>query len=51
MFAKPMRERKYVTMLEPFQMKYGKTLAAGLSLASLTIDLVWVPATLTGLGM
>uniref|UniRef100_A0A4W6BZN4 Solute carrier family 5 member 7 n=1 Tax=Lates calcarifer TaxID=8187 RepID=A0A4W6BZN4_LATCA len=31
-FAKPMRERKYVTMLDPFHFKYGKVLTAVLSL-------------------
>ncbi|XP_041804060.1 high-affinity choline transporter 1-like [Chelmon rostratus] len=49
-FAKPMRERNCVTMLDPFHVKYGKVLTAGLSLVSLIIDVVWVPTTLIGLG-
>ncbi len=49
-FAKPMRERQYVTMLDPFDTKYGKELTVGLSLASLVIDVVLVPSTLIGLG-
>uniref|UniRef100_A0A671X6F8 High-affinity choline transporter 1-like n=1 Tax=Sparus aurata TaxID=8175 RepID=A0A671X6F8_SPAAU len=49
-FAKPMREANYVTMLDPFHIKYGKVLAAGLSLASIILDVIWVPATLIGLG-
>lgn len=49
-FVKPMRERHFVTMLDPFHIKYGKALAAALSLVSVVIDLVWFPATLIGLG-
>uniref|UniRef100_UPI0037E9273E high-affinity choline transporter 1-like n=1 Tax=Semicossyphus pulcher TaxID=241346 RepID=UPI0037E9273E len=49
-FAKPMRERNFVTMLDPFLIKYGKVLTAGMCLASLIVDLVWVAATLIGLG-
>ncbi|XP_070772572.1 high-affinity choline transporter 1-like [Enoplosus armatus] len=49
-FAKPMRERNCVTMMDPFHAKYGKLLTAGLSLVSLSIDVVWVPTTLIGLG-
>ncbi|XP_070697701.1 high-affinity choline transporter 1-like [Pempheris klunzingeri] len=49
-FAKPLRDRHCMTMLDPFHMKYGKALTAGLCLASLIIDVVWVPTTLIGLG-
>ncbi len=49
-FAKPMRERKYVTMLDPFHSKYGGALTIGLSLISLVIDVVLLPSTLIGLG-
>ncbi|XP_076598399.1 high-affinity choline transporter 1-like isoform X1 [Chaetodon auriga] len=48
--VKPMRERNYVTMMDPFHIKYGKVLTTGLSLASLITDVVWVSATLLGLG-
>ncbi|XP_053189541.1 high-affinity choline transporter 1-like [Scomber japonicus] len=49
-FAKPMRERNCVTMLDPFHMKYGKVLAVGLCLFALITDLVWIPTILIGLG-
>ncbi|XP_042358436.1 LOW QUALITY PROTEIN: high-affinity choline transporter 1-like [Plectropomus leopardus] len=49
-FAKPLRDRKCVTMLDPFHAKYGKVLTAGLSMASLFVDVLWVPTTLIGLG-
>ncbi|CAK6982082.1 high-affinity choline transporter 1-like [Scomber scombrus] len=49
-FAKPMRERNCVTMLDPFHMKYGKVLAVGLCLFALIADLVWIPTILIGLG-
>uniref|UniRef100_UPI003AAD9AB0 high-affinity choline transporter 1-like n=1 Tax=Centroberyx gerrardi TaxID=166262 RepID=UPI003AAD9AB0 len=50
LFAKPMRDRKYVTMLDPFQIKYGKVQTAVLSLAALLIDVIWGAGSLIGLG-
>ncbi|XP_059215579.1 high-affinity choline transporter 1-like [Centropristis striata] len=49
-FVKPMRDRKCVTMLDPFHAKYGKAVTVGMSLASLVLDLLWVPTILIGLG-
>lgn len=49
-FAEPMRNNKYVTMMDPFQIKYGKVPAAALSLASLISEIMWVTGTLIGLG-
>ncbi|KAM3606806.1 uncharacterized protein V6R79_023481 [Siganus canaliculatus] len=49
-FCKKLRERKCVTMLDPFHEKYGKVFTAGMSLASLFLDVLWVPSTLIGLG-
>ncbi|XP_068184274.1 high-affinity choline transporter 1-like isoform X3 [Antennarius striatus] len=49
-FAKPMRERRFLTMLDPFNIKYGKVMTAVMSLASLCCDVTWLPSTLTGLG-
>lgn len=49
-FAKKMRERKYVTMMDPFQEKYGKKISAALSIALLISDIIWVTGTLIGLG-
>ncbi|XP_076017945.1 high-affinity choline transporter 1-like [Genypterus blacodes] len=46
-----MRDRRYVTMMDPFTIKYGKGLTALLSLGSLAQDITWVPATLMGLGV
>ena len=51
MFVKPMREKRCMTMLDPFYVKYGKLLTAGLSLMSIFMDLFWFPTTLIGLGM
>ncbi|XP_057707009.1 high-affinity choline transporter 1-like isoform X4 [Corythoichthys intestinalis] len=49
-FAKPMREKKYVTMMDPFREKYGTIISGILSVALIMADLVWVPSTLIGLG-
>lgn len=49
-FAKPMRDRKYITMMDPFQIKYGKVLSGALVLPSLLVDVLWVSCTLLGLG-
>lgn len=50
-FAEPMRDNKYVTMMDPFQIKYGKVPTAALSLASLASEIMWVTGTLIGLGV
>ncbi|XP_068184070.1 high-affinity choline transporter 1-like [Antennarius striatus] len=50
MFVKPMRDRNYVTMLDPFHFKYGKVTTAGMSLISLGIDVTWIATTLISLG-
>ncbi|XP_060924611.1 high-affinity choline transporter 1-like [Limanda limanda] len=49
-FVKPLRDMKCVTMMDPFQIKYGQVLTAGLSLASVLNDIIWVSSTLIGLG-
>ncbi|KAM9707851.1 high-affinity choline transporter 1-like [Menidia menidia] len=48
--AKPMRDRNFVTMLDPFQLRYGNGITAGLSLVSVFLDVVWVAETLISLG-
>uniref|UniRef100_A0A672F7E3 Solute carrier family 5 member 7 n=1 Tax=Salarias fasciatus TaxID=181472 RepID=A0A672F7E3_SALFA len=48
-FAQPMRDRMCITMLDPFHMTYGKTPTVILSLASLLIDVAWIPSTLIGI--
>lgn len=49
-FAKKMRARKYITMMDPFQEKYGNKISAVLSVALLISDIIWVTGTLIGLG-
>ncbi|XP_041789890.1 high-affinity choline transporter 1-like [Chelmon rostratus] len=49
-FAKPMRDKKYITMMDPFQINYGKVLSGALVLPSLLVDVLWVSCTLLGLG-
>ncbi|XP_047433117.1 high affinity choline transporter 1-like isoform X2 [Mugil cephalus] len=49
-FAKPMRDKKYVTMMDPFQIKYGKVLSGALVLPCLLVDVLWVSCTLLSLG-
>ncbi|XP_043970993.1 high-affinity choline transporter 1-like [Gambusia affinis] len=50
-FAKPMREKKYVTMMDPFQEKYGRVLSGALVLPCMLVDVLWVSCTLLGLGV
>lgn len=49
-FAKPMRDNKYITMMDPFQIKYGNVLSGALVLPALLGDILWVSCTLLGLG-
>ncbi|XP_062255675.1 high-affinity choline transporter 1-like [Platichthys flesus] len=49
-FAKPLREMKCLTMMDPFHIKYGHVLTAGLSLASIFIDILWLAFTMICLG-
>uniref|UniRef100_UPI003AB0E8D9 high-affinity choline transporter 1-like n=1 Tax=Centroberyx gerrardi TaxID=166262 RepID=UPI003AB0E8D9 len=49
-FAGPMRDRKYMTMMDPFQIKYGKVPTAVLSLSSILTDIIWLAAVLISLG-
>ncbi|XP_078144896.1 high-affinity choline transporter 1-like [Centroberyx gerrardi] len=50
-FAEPMRDRKYVTMMDPFQIKYGNVLSGVLSVAPLMSEIIWVTSTLISLGV
>ncbi|XP_053273716.1 high affinity choline transporter 1 [Pleuronectes platessa] len=49
-FAKPMRENKYLTMMDPFQQKYGNVLSVLLIIPALVADVLWVARTLVSLG-
>lgn len=49
-FAKPMRENNYVTMMDPFQKKYGNIMSSVLIFPTLVADVLWVARTLVSLG-
>ncbi|KAG8012624.1 High affinity choline transporter 1 [Nibea albiflora] len=49
-FAKPMRSKRYVTMLDPFQHRYGNIFTATLLLPALVSDILWVACILAALG-
>ncbi|XP_075951250.1 high-affinity choline transporter 1-like [Anarhichas minor] len=49
-FAKPMRENNYISMMDPFQRKYGKGLTMVLAIIPLITEVVWIPTTLMSLG-
>lgn len=49
-FAKPMREKKYITMMDPLQSTYGNMLSAFLMLPALMADILWVAVTVFSLG-
>ncbi|XP_041840188.1 high affinity choline transporter 1-like [Melanotaenia boesemani] len=49
-FAKPMRENQYMTMMDPFQRKYGNVLSSALIFPALVADVLWVARTLVSLG-
>lgn len=49
-FAKPMRDKNYITMMDPFQRKYGKSLSGLLAIVPFISEVMWVPVTLTSLG-
>ncbi|XP_069747247.1 high-affinity choline transporter 1 [Narcine bancroftii] len=49
-FAKPMRSRGYVTMLDPFQQMYGKRMGGLLFIPALMGEIFWSAAILSALG-
>lgn len=50
LFAKQMRSQGYVTMLDPFQLKYGSRMGGLLFLPALMGELCWSAAILSALG-
>ena len=50
-FARRMRRAGYVTLLDPFEQRYGKTTAALLSIPALIGEVFWSAAILAALGM
>uniref|UniRef100_A0A4W5LLC0 Solute carrier family 5 member 7 n=1 Tax=Hucho hucho TaxID=62062 RepID=A0A4W5LLC0_9TELE len=49
-FAKPMRSQRYVTMMDPFQHRYGNSITTALLLPALISDVLWVACILAALG-
>ncbi|XP_066555350.1 high-affinity choline transporter 1-like [Amia ocellicauda] len=49
-FAKPMREKNFVTMMDPFQIKYGNAVSSLFLIPAFIGDLLWVACILGGLG-
>ncbi|XP_077473326.1 high-affinity choline transporter 1-like [Stigmatopora argus] len=49
-FAKPMRSRGYVTMLDPFQQLYGKRMGGLLFIPAVMGEIFWSAAILSALG-
>uniref|UniRef100_A0A8C6T5T7 High affinity choline transporter 1-like n=1 Tax=Neogobius melanostomus TaxID=47308 RepID=A0A8C6T5T7_9GOBI len=49
-FARPMRENNYLTMMDPFQKKYGNAMATALIFPAFVADVLWVARTLVSLG-
>lgn len=50
MYAKRMREKKYITMLDPIQKSFGQLATLLVYVASLWGDLFWTAAILSALG-
>ncbi|XP_068612704.1 high-affinity choline transporter 1-like [Brachionichthys hirsutus] len=49
-FAKPMREKNYISVMDPFERKYGKELTAVLAIVSVLSEVIWIPGLMTALG-
>ncbi|KAM9334640.1 high affinity choline transporter 1-like [Symphorus nematophorus] len=49
-FVKPIRSKNYVTLMDPFQEKYGNTVAAVLFIPALLGDIFWIACILGALG-
>jgi high affinity choline transporter 7 len=50
LFARLMRRLRFTTLLDPFEVRYGKRVAAGLFLTALVGDVFWSAAILVALG-
>lgn len=49
-FAKPMRSKGYVTMLDPFQQIYGKRMGGLIFIPALMGEMFWAAAIFSALG-
>lgn len=50
LFARVMRERRYMTMLDPFQERYGVYIGGLMYIPALSGELLWSAAVLNALG-
>lgn len=50
LFSKPMRDKNYMTMMEPLEIKYGKRLTAILAVFPVISEMMWVPVTEVPMG-
>ncbi|XP_072120679.1 high affinity choline transporter 1-like [Mobula birostris] len=50
-FVKPMRTKRYVTMMDPFQEKFGRVMRGLLVIPAVLGDIFWSAAILAALGM
>ncbi|XP_034019840.1 high-affinity choline transporter 1-like [Thalassophryne amazonica] len=48
--VKPIRAKNYVTIMDPFQEKYGNSIAAVLFIPALIADILWIACILSALG-
>lgn len=51
LLAKPLREKRCVTMMDPFQAKYSRVVTVALTFASLTVEVLCLPTTMVALGV
>ncbi|XP_057692385.1 high affinity choline transporter 1-like [Corythoichthys intestinalis] len=49
-FAKQMRSKRYVTMLDPFQNRYGQFFTTAILIPAILSDILWVACILAALG-
>ncbi|MGH0190734.1 UNVERIFIED_CONTAM: hypothetical protein FKN15_050317 [Acipenser sinensis] len=49
-FAKPMRDNNYVTMIDPFQLRYGNAWTVMLCIPAILSEVFWSACTLAALG-
>ncbi|KAJ4924729.1 hypothetical protein JOQ06_003680 [Pogonophryne albipinna] len=50
-FVKPIRSKNYVTLMDPFQEKYGNKVSAVLFIPALIGDILWIACVLAALGV
>ena len=49
-FARPMRRRNYVTLVDPFEQRYGRNIAAVLMVPAVLAEVIWSGAILVAVG-